>query len=148
MLFGSVLFSSYDLALYINSYSNIIWVQGWWKIPLVYQYMDYTGNHIIPHFLLPGPTTGVSFQCLLVPFKHISLYLKHTHIHGVSLVAQMVKNLPAMWETWVWSQGWEDPLEEGMATHSSVLSWGISMDRGAWRVTVHGVTKSQIQLSD
>ena len=39
-----------------------------------------------------------------------------------SLVAQVVKNLPAMWETWVQSLGWEDPLEEGMATHSSVLA--------------------------
>ena len=45
----------------------------------------------------------------------------------VSLVIQMVKNLPAMWETWVQSLGWEDPLEEGTATHSSILS----MDRGA-----------------
>ena len=42
-----------------------------------------------------------------------------------SLVAQMVKNLPAMRETWVQSQGWEDPLEEGMATHSSILAWRI-----------------------
>ena len=42
-----------------------------------------------------------------------------------SLVAQMVKNLPAMWETWVWSLGWEDPLEEGMAAHSSILAWRI-----------------------
>ena len=42
-----------------------------------------------------------------------------------SLVAQMVKNLPAMRETWVWSLGWEDPLEEGMATHSSILAWRI-----------------------
>ena len=42
-----------------------------------------------------------------------------------SLVVQMVKNLPAMLETWVWSQGWEDPLEEGMATHSSILAWRI-----------------------
>ena len=42
-----------------------------------------------------------------------------------SPVAQMVKNLPAMWETWVWSLGWEDPLEEGMATHSSILAWRI-----------------------
>ena len=42
-----------------------------------------------------------------------------------SLVAQMVKNLPAIWETWVQSLGWEDPLEEGMATHSSILSWRI-----------------------
>ena len=44
---------------------------------------------------------------------------------------QMVKNPPAMWETWVLSLGWEDPLEEDMATHSSILAWKIPMDRGA-----------------
>ena len=44
---------------------------------------------------------------------------------GVSLVAQRAKNLPAMQETWVWSLGWEDPLEKRMATHSSVLVWRI-----------------------
>ena len=65
-----------------------------------------------------------------------------------SLVAQVVKNLPAMWETWVRPLGWEDPLEEGMATHSSILAWRIPMDRGAWQTTVHGVAKSQTQLSD
>ena len=43
---------------------------------------------------------------------------------------------------WVQSLGWEDPLEEGMATHSNILVWRIPMDRGAWRATVHGVTKS------
>ena len=48
-----------------------------------------------------------------------------------SLVAQTVKNPPTMQETWVWSLGWEDPLEEGMATHSSILVWRIPMDRGA-----------------
>ena len=42
-----------------------------------------------------------------------------------SLVAQVVKNLPAMWETWVQSLGWKDPLEKGKATHSSVLAWRI-----------------------
>ena len=62
-------------------------------------------------------------------------------------MAQMVKNLPAMWETWVGSLGWGDPLEQGMATHSSILAWKIPMDRGAWRATGHGVTKSQTQLS-
>ena len=41
------------------------------------------------------------------------------------MVAQMVKNLPAMQDTWVQSMDWEDPLEEGMATHSSILAWGI-----------------------
>ena len=59
----------------------------------------------------------------------------------VSLVAQMVKNLPAMWETWVRSLGWKDPVEEGMATHSSILAWRIPMDRGAWWATVHGVAE-------
>ena len=63
-----------------------------------------------------------------------------------SLVAQLVKNPPAMRETWVQSLGWEDPLEEGIATHSSILAWRIPMDRGAWQALVHGVTKSQTQL--
>ena len=40
-------------------------------------------------------------------------------------MAQTVKNLPAMWETWVQSLGWEDPLEKGMATHFSILAWKI-----------------------
>ena len=59
-------------------------------------------------------------------------------------VAQTVKNLPAMRETWVRSLGWEDLLEKGMATHSSILAWRIPMDRGAWWATVHVVVKSQI----
>ena len=64
-----------------------------------------------------------------------------------SLVAQVVKNPPAMLETWVRSLGWEDPLEEEMATHSSILAWIISIDRGAWQATVHEVAKSQTRLS-
>ena len=63
-----------------------------------------------------------------------------------SLVAQLVKNPPAMQEARVLSLGWEDSLEEGMATHSSILAWRIPMDRGAWRATVHGDEKSQTQL--
>ena len=59
-----------------------------------------------------------------------------------SLVTQTVKNLPAMQETWVQSLGQEDPLEEGMATHSSILAWRIPVDREAWRAIVHGLAKS------
>ena len=44
-------------------------------------------------------------------------------LFGASAVAQMVKDPPAMWETWVQSLGWEDPLEEGLATHSSISAW-------------------------
>ena len=59
-----------------------------------------------------------------------------------SLVAQVVKDLPAMWETWVPSLGWEDPLEEGMTTHSSILAWRIPWTNGAWQATVHRIAKS------
>jgi hypothetical protein len=54
----------------------------------------------------------------------------------------MVKNPHAMWETWVRSLGWEDPLEEGLATHSNTPAWGIPMERGAWWATIHRVAKS------
>ena len=57
-----------------------------------------------------------------------------------SLVAQLVKNLPAMQETWVRSLGWEDPMEKGKATHSSILAWKIPR--------VHGVPKIWTRLSD
>ena len=60
----------------------------------------------------------------------------------------MVKNPSAMQETWVQSLGWEDPLQESMATHFNTLAWKISMDRGAWQATVHGVVKSQTRLSN
>ena len=50
---------------------------------------------------------------------------------GASLVAQMVKNPAIMQETWVRSLSWEDPLEEGMTTHSSILDWRSLTDRGA-----------------
>ena len=58
-------------------------------------------------------------------------------------MAQIVKNLPATREAWVQSLGWEDPLEEGKATHSSILAWRRLMDKGAWQATVHVVTKSR-----
>ena len=63
-----------------------------------------------------------------------------------SLVAQMVKNLLTVWENWLQSLGQEDPLEKGMAIHSSILAWRIPMDRGAWQTIVHGVTKSRTRL--
>ena len=59
-------------------------------------------------------------------------------------MAQMVKSLLAMPETWVQSLGREDPLEKGMATSSSILAWSP----GAWWATVHGGAKSWTRLSD
>ena len=58
-----------------------------------------------------------------------------------TLVAQSVKNLPAVQETWFPYLGWEDSLEEGKATHSSILAWRIPKDRADWQATVHGVAK-------
>ena len=58
-------------------------------------------------------------------------------------MAQTVKDPPAMQETWVQPLGWEDPLEKGKATHSSILAWRIP-----WTVKSHGVAKSQTRLSN
>ena len=60
----------------------------------------------------------------------------------------MIKNPHAMWETWVRSLGWEDPLEEGMATYSSILAWRIPMNKGALQAKSMGSQKSPTQLSD
>ena len=57
-------------------------------------------------------------------------------------MAQMVKNLPTIRETWVPSPHWDGPLEEGMATHPNLLAWRIPMDRVAWQAKDHGVAKS------
>ena len=70
---------------------------------------------------------------LLIPCSH----------SRASLVAQLVKNLPTVWETWVQSLGWEVALEKGKATHSSILAWRNSMD-----CIVHRVSKSRTLLRD
>ena len=63
-------------------------------------------------------------------------------------MAQLVKNLPAMWETWVQFLGWEDPLEKDTTTHSSILAWRIPWTEEPGRLhTVHGVAKSWTRLS-
>ena len=99
----------------------------------------------------------LSFLFFFSPVKRIpKLSLRKTLSHffsGISvlqasLVAQLVKNLPAMWKAWVWFLGWEDPLEKSMATHSSILAWRIPMHRGAWQAAVHGVKKSRMWLRD
>ena len=81
--------------------------------------------------------------------NRVSILYYHSHvITRASLVAQTVKNPPAMREAWVRSLGWEDPLEKRMTIYSNILAWRIPMDRGAWQATVHGVAKGWAQLSN
>ena len=61
------------------------------------------------------------------------------------MVTQLVKNLPAMRDTWIQSLGWEDPLGKGMPTYSSILAWRIPWPE-PWQATAHGVGESQIGL--
>ena len=60
---------------------------------------------------------------------HLFILIYISKYSLASLVTQTVKNSPTMWETWVQSLAWEDPLEKGMATHSGILAWRIPMDR-------------------
>ena len=73
-----------------------------------------------PSNLQPNPSR--------ISLKHCNKYELIQSPHALtraSLVAQTLKNPPAMWETWVQSLGWEDPLEKGTATYSSILAWGL-----------------------
>ena len=67
------------------------------------------------------------FVFWMLSFKPVFLLFSFTFLVAflTSLVVQVVKNLPAMWKIWVWSLGWEDPLEKGTVTHSSILTWKI-----------------------
>ena len=68
-----------------------------------------------------------------LPLRASFSLLVELHRQRAFLVAQTVKNPPAMWETCVQSLGWQDPLAEGMATHSSILAWRFPMDWKAWQ---------------
>ena len=105
-----------------------------------------------PRILLGSKRT---WQITPHPFP-VDTWMRHMHKKqhgnslkkkGASLVSQLVKNLPAMWDTWVRSLGWEDPLEEGMATHSNILAWKIP-----WTGEPGGLQsiepQSRTQLSD
>ena len=72
----------------------------------------------------------------------------HFWLEGPSPVAGTVKNLPAVQETQVRSLGQEDPLEKGMDNHSSILAWRIPWTEEPCGIPVHGISKSQTQLSD
>ena len=67
----------------------------------------------------------VEFPVLYNRSLFVIYFIYSRYIYMASLVAQLVKNLPAMWETWVWSLSWEDPLDKGMAIHSNILAWRI-----------------------
>ena len=102
---------------------------------------------------LPGKSHGQRRLAGHSPWDHkesdMTEWLStHTNQKGLSPVAQMVQNPLSIQETWVWPLDWEDPLDEGMATTSSILAWRIPMNRGAWWDTVHEVAKSQTWLSD
>ena len=103
-----------------------------------------------------------AFLCLkCIPDVSVERDVLHVHL----LLCHLVLPAPYFWwlifpggsdskestavlETWVWSLGWEDPLEEGMATHSSIFAWRIPMDRGTWWATVHEVAKRWTRLSN
>ena len=120
----------------------------WWRASdlVIFTYCTlwlFGGFTEVPQRLLKF--LGLVFPIL--PVKN-SLIAGYYILKRTSLVAQLVKNPPAMLKSWVQSLALENPLEQGMATHSSILAWRIPMDREAWRATVHGVTKSQTRLSN
>ena len=130
-------------AILLPSYVLVFWLWGMWDLTsparsrtstacVGRQNLNHWTAREVPHF-----------SQRIMHFKTFCFtqFLRfYTHVWA-SFVAQLVKNPPPMRETWVWSLGWEDPLEKGKATHSTILAWRIP-----W--TAHGVAKSQTRLSD
>ena len=113
-----------------------------------HQLPEFTQTHVhwVSDAIQPSHPLSSPSPPALNLFQHKGLFkwVSSSHHSWAYLVAQLVKNPPAMWETWVQSLGWEDPLEKTMATNSSILAWRIP--RTVCRV--HGVAKSWTWLSD
>ena len=131
-------FATYLLQFYIQCRDpHLFWVFCKWfqGFPGSSAYKECSNNAGYPS-LIPGlqrsPGEGIGYP---VQFS------------WASLVGLMVKNLPEMWETWVWSLGWEDHLEKGMATHCSILAWRIPTEEPGGLQSM-GPQKSQTWLSN
>ena len=107
--------------------------------------------HILFHYSLSQDieySSLVSTLNLFIDDNYVNIFRFVLWLKWASLVAQMVKNPPAMQETWVQYLGGEDPLEEDMGTHCSIHAWRIPMHRGSWQATAHRVAKSWTGLSN
>ena len=119
-----MLFGAFNIMDCFSKYVNCLW--------------DFPGGSV-SSVTRSCPTLCDPMDCSTAGFP-----VHHQLPELASLVAQMVKNLPAMRETWVWSLGWEDALEESMATHSSILAWRIPWTEEPGRLQSTG-SQSQSQ---
>jgi len=99
--------------------------------------------------LCAGADSTSFWEGIIKNFYNICNILNIAQVLGTSLIAQLVKNPPALWETWVWSLGWEDPLEKGKGTHSSILAWRTPwtvLSMGSQRVRHSWVTFTHLKF--
>ena len=113
------------------------------ELTFLYNDLDFPSSSAGKESACNAGDPGLIFGLGSSPGEGIGYPLQYS---WASLVAQAVKNLPAMPETWVCSLGLEDPLKEGLATHSSIPAWRIPMDRGAWRGLQSMGLQSKTQL--
>ena len=139
---------------YDDGYKYILkpWIIAWLlgNLGCIWEFPSYCSKycnetffwHIGLFFFLNYSRLLLDFQkwYFCITCKLLKVLSTHT-VFLIFLMAQTVKNPPAVQEIWVWSLDWEEPLEKGMTAHSSVLVWE-HWDRGAWRATVRGVSES------
>ena len=110
-----------------------------WRPVEIMQVNACISPHLAPNAMLLWH--GAPIPLLLLSFLIIAKFLAYSR---TSQVAQTVKNLPAMWENWVHFLGWEDPLEKGMAAHSSILAWRIPWTEEPGRLQSMGSQESDV----
>ena len=118
---------------------------GWWQMEgrnKAYGWLPVYPSILISAFAWPDPfgTSREARDHYKIVFKGWPVLIIHGwYINWASLVAQMVKHLPAMQATWIWSLCWEDSPETGMPTHSNILAWQATVHGGAKRNTLFKV---------
>ena len=137
-----------DVRLFATPWARLL---GPWNFP---GKNNGSGCHSLLQRIFPAQELNLILLSLLhwladsLPLCHLNIPCSEIESHLVNFPGGSdVKESTCMQETWVQSLGWEDPLKEGMATHSSILAWKIPMDKGTCWATVHVVAKRQMQLS-
>ena len=130
----------------MSSFLNEFLLHGWGLGPLRRHRTDGEPQSLLEVFFIRKvpPKKICWFNSIHMHMHLPSCHLQfrgHKHWWWASLVAQTVKNLPAVQETWVQSLGWEDPLEDSMATHSSILAWSIPWTEEPGRLQSMGLQR-------
>ena len=126
-------------SLFYLYFFHSVRTKRWWLIEILKNFFSVTLDFFCEYFFLSDHQILLFYNFIITQVRSLeNMFNIFYSLYWASLMAQMVKHLLAMRETWVWSLGWEDPLEKEMATHSSTLAWKIPWTEKPGRLQTMG----------